>query len=160
VDNDFRRNWFNAKQSSLPRGAYHFFISSKSGKAQAQNFIETVSLKKGDMPPVLDIETANGASATDIQQRAKDWLDMIERHYKVKPIIYTNIDFYENFLQGKFDDYPLWVAHYFVRNKPRIKRNWVFWQHNEKGRVNGVDAYVDFNVFNGDSAAFRKMLLK
>lgn len=160
VDVKFRQNWFRVKQISMPRGAYHFFISSKSGKAQAENFIETVSLHKGDLPPVLDIETANGASAIDIQQRAKDWLTMIEHHYKIKPIIYTNIDFYENFLDGQFDDYPLWIAHYYIKDKPRIDRNWVFWQHNEKGRVNGVDAYVDFNVFNGDSLAFQKMLLK
>ena len=160
VDNDFRQNWFNAKKSKLPRGAYHFFISSKSGKAQADNFIETVSLSKGDLPPVLDIESSNGASVVDLQQRAADWLLMIEKHYKVKPIIYTNIDFYENFLDGKFDEYPLWVAHYYVKDKPRIKRNWSFWQHNEKGRVNGVDAPVDFNVFNGDSTAFKKLLVK
>jgi lysozyme len=160
VDEKFRQNWFRAKQARLTRGAYHFFISSKSGKAQAENFIETVSLAKGDLPPVLDIESANGASVADIQQRAKDWLAMIERHYKIKPVIYTNVDFYENFLQDKFDDYPLWVAHYYVKDKPAISRNWTFWQHNEKGMVNGVNAYVDFNVFNGDSAAFRKMLLK
>ena len=160
VDNGFRQNWFNAKKALMPRGAYHFFISSKSGKAQAENFIETVSLAKGDLPPVLDIESSNGASVTDIQERAKDWLVMIEKHYKIKPIIYTNIDFYENFLDGKFDDYPLWVAHYLVKDKPGINRNWIFWQHNEKGRVNGVDAYVDFNVFNGDSIAFQKMLMK
>ncbi len=160
VDNGFRRNWFNAKQALVSRGAYHFFISSKSGKAQAENFIETVNLLKGDLPPVLDIESTNGASAYDIQQRAKDWLLMIEKHYKVKPIIYTNIDFYENFLDGKFDDYPLWVAHYYVKNKPRIERKWTLWQHNEKGRVNGIDAYVDFNVFNGDSTAFKKLLVK
>jgi lysozyme len=160
VDNGFRRNWYNAKQALMPRGAYHFFISSKSGKAQAENFIETVKLSRGDLPPVLDIESTNGASAADIQQRAKDWLLMIEKHYKVRPIIYTNIDFYDNFLDGKFDDYPLWVAHYYVKDKPRIKRNWIIWQHNEKGRVNGIDAFVDFNVFNGDSAAFKKLLVK
>ena len=160
VDNTFRRNWFNAKQAGIPRGAYHFFISSKSGKAQAENFIETIDLQKGDLPPVLDIETTNGASAEDIQQRVKDWLIMVEQFYKVKPIIYTNVDFYENFLAGKFDDYPLWVAHYLVQDKPRIQRNWIFWQHNENGRVNGIDASVDFNVFNGDSLAFRKLLLK
>ena len=96
----------------------------------------------------------------DIQQRAKDWLLMIEKRYKVKPIIYTNIDFYENFLDGAFEDYPLWVAHYYVKDKPRIKRKWDFWQHNEKGRVNGIDAFVDFNVFKGDSTAFRKLLVK
>lgn len=160
VDIGFRKNWFNAKKALMPRGAYHFFISSKSGKAQAENFIETVKLDKGDLPPVLDIESTNGASVTDIQQRAKDWLQVIEKHYKVKPIIYTNIDFYSNFLDGHFDDYPLWVAHYYVKDKPRIERNWIMWQHNEKGRVNGIDSFVDFNVFNGDSIAFKKLLLK
>jgi lysozyme len=160
VDNGFRKNWFNARQALVPRGAYHFFISSKSGKAQAENFIETVKLQQGDLPPVLDIETANGASVSEIQQRVKDWLLMIEKHYNVKPIIYTNIDFYENFLKGRFEDYPLWVAHYYVKHKPRIERKWVIWQHNEKGRVNGIDTFVDFNVFNGDSTAFKKLLLK
>jgi lysozyme len=160
TDGAYRRNWFNAKEAKLPRGAYHFFIASKSGKAQAQNFIETVTLDKNDMPPVLDIEQTNGASVADIQQRAKDWLVMIEKQYKVKPIIYTNVDFYENFLAGNFDDYPLWVAHYLVHDKPRIKRKWLFWQHNEAGRVNGIDAFVDFNVFNGDSTDFKKLLIK
>ncbi len=160
VDNTYRRNWFNAKQAGIPRGAYHFFISSKSGKAQAENFIETVNLQKGDLPPVLDIEQTNGASVEDIQQRALDWLNRVEQFYKVKPIIYTNVDFYENFLSGKFDDYPLWVAHYLVPDRPRIQRNWIFWQHNEKGHVNGISANVDFNVFNGDSTDFKKLLIK
>jgi lysozyme len=160
MDNTYRRNWFKAKEAGVARGAYHFFISSKSGKAQAENFIESVSLSKGDMPPVLDIEQTNGASVTDIQQRVKDWLVMVEKEYQVKPIIYTNVDFYDNFLAGKFDEYPLWVAHYLVKDKPRIQRQWIFWQHNETGRVNGIDAPVDFNVFNGDSADFKKLLIK
>lgn len=160
VDAVYRRNWFKAGDAKMARGAYHFFVASKSGKAQAQNFIETVVLEKGDMPPVLDIEQTNGASEADIQQRAKDWLTMVEKQYKVKPIIYTNVDFYQNFLAGKFDDYPLWVAHYLVKDKPRIKRNWLFWQHNDGGRVNGINAYVDFNVFNGDSTDFTKLLIK
>ena len=160
VDNAFRRNWFNARQAGIPRGAYHYFLPSKSGKAQAENFIATIQPEKGDLPPVLDIEQTNGASVEDIQQRAKDWLMMIEKQFKVKPIIYTNVDFYENFLAGKFDDYPLWIAHYLVQDKPRIQRHWTFWQHNEKGHVNGIDANVDFNVFNGDSTGFTKLLIK
>lgn len=95
-----------------------------------------------------------------IQKRAKEWLDKIEKHYQVKPIIYTNVEFYENYLKDSFADYPLWVAHYFVKNKPRIKRKWQFWQHNEKGRVDGINAFVDFNVFNGDSSDFKKLLIK
>jgi lysozyme len=160
VDNTFRRNWFKAKDAQLTRGAYHYFIASKSGKAQAENFIDNVKLQKGDMPPVLDIERTFGVSQTDLQQRTKDWLVAIEKQYKVKPIIYTNVDFYESFLAGSFDDYPLWVAHYLVQDKPRVKRKWTFWQHNETGRVNGIDAYVDFNVFSGDSTDFKQMLIK
>lgn len=160
TDDNFRRNWFNARQAGITRGAYHFFNAGKSGKAQADNFISMVSLQKGDMPPVLDVEQTNGSSVENIQQRVKDWLDMVQAHYKVKPIIYTNIDFYENFLADRFNDYPLWIAHYLVQDKPRIKRNWLFWQYNEKGHVNGIDAYVDFNVFNGDSTDFRKLLVK
>lgn len=160
VDPRFRKNWFEAKKNGIPRGAYHFFNAGKSGKAQAENFIETVYLEKGDLPPVLDVEQIRGTSVANLQQRVGDWIRVVEKHYKVKPIIYTNVDFYENYLAGLFDDYPLWIAHYKVKDKPRIKRNWIFWQHNETGRVNGINAYVDFNVFNGDSSEFNKLLLK
>lgn len=160
IDRTFRPNWFNAKEKGLPRGAYHFFVASKSGKAQAQQFIKTVTIQKGDLPPVLDVELINGTSKSDLQQRVKDWLSTVENYYHVKPIIYTNADFYENYLAGVFDDYPLWVAHYLVEDKPRITRNWMFWQHSEKGHVNGIDAFVDFNVFNGDSTDFKNLLVK
>jgi lysozyme len=160
VDNMFRKNWYKIKEAGLPRGAYHFFISSKSGKAQAANFIETVQLDKGDLPPVLDIEQANGATPAQIVQGAKEWLTTIEEYYKVKPIIYTYVDFYEKYLAKGFEDYPLWVAHYLQHDKPRIQRKWLFWQHNEKGRVNGIDAFVDFNVFSGDSTDFKQLLIQ
>jgi lysozyme len=160
VDDQFEKNWLAAKRAAIPRGAYHFFVPSKSGKEQARNFIETVRLDKGDLPPVLDVEQVNRTSVTKLQQGISDWLVMVEAYYHVKPIIYTNAFFYTNFLGKKFDDYPLWVAHYLVKDKPHISRNWVFWQHNETGQVNGIDAYVDFNVFNGDSTAFKELLIK
>ncbi len=160
VDPRFKKNWFEAKKAGVPRGAYHFFNAGKSGKAQARNFIQTVHLEPGDLPPVLDVEQIRGTSVTNLQLRVRDWITLVEAHYKVKPIIYTNADFYEHYLAGKFDDYPLWVAHYLVKDKPRIKRKWIFWQHNETGRVNGIKAFVDFNVFNGDSADFQNLLIK
>ena len=160
VDVQFQNNMHNSFASGITRGAYHFFIGNKSGKLQAANFIENVYLKKGDLPPVLDVEQANGASVLDVQQQVADWLKLVEKRYKVKPIIYSNINFYNAFLAGQFDEYPLWVAHYLEKNKPRIQRNWAFWQHNETGHVNGIRTNVDFNVFNGDSTVFKNMLLK
>jgi len=159
-DKRFERNWKAAKKAGMIRGAYHFFNPYKSGREQAQNFIETVVLSKGDLPPVLDVEFAGRVSRPQLLQRIKDWLQLVEMHYKVKPIIYTGADFYRNYLSVQFDDYPLWVAHYLVKDKPRTSRSWHFWQHNEKGRVNGINAPVDFNVFNGDSADFSNLLLR
>ncbi len=160
VDNRFKDNMESAREAGVARGAYHFFIASRSGKLQAANFIDVVKLKKGDLPPVLDVEQVNGASVTDMQQRIADWLDIVEKKYKVKPIIYSNVDFYKTFLAGRFDEYPLWVAHYLVKDKPRINRNWIFWQHSESGHVTGIRTNVDFNVFKGDSSDFKKLLIQ
>ncbi len=160
VDRQFRRNWQNAGKANISRGAYHFFIATKSGKAQAKNFISTVKLQPGDLPPVLDIEQLYGATPTKMRKEMADWLTAVEQHYGVKPIIYTYVNFYSRFLHDQFDDYPLWVAHYLEKNQPRINRPWIIWQHNERGRVNGIKSRVDFNVFNGDSADFRQLLVK
>ncbi|MFN8265019.1 MAG: glycoside hydrolase family 25 protein [Chitinophagaceae bacterium] len=156
----FGRNWRKAKDAGLHRGAYHFFIPSKDGILQARQFIGVVDLEPGDLPPVLDIEQANGTPKKLLQQRVRDWLVAVEAAFGVKPVIYTNIDFYEKYLDGSFDEYPLWVAHYLQPSAPRINRNWLFWQHSESGRVNGIAGKVDFNVFNGDSTALADLLLK
>jgi lysozyme len=160
VDWQFRRNWREAKDAGIPRGAYHFFLATKSGVQQAQNFIRTVRLERGDLPPVLDVEETYGVRHEDVAKRVKEFLNTVEQHYGVKPIIYTGADFYTHILGEQFDDYPLWVAHYIQKKRPRIDREWIMWQHSEKGRVNGITTSVDFNVFNGDSLAFADLLVK
>jgi lysozyme len=158
-DPRFRQNWRRTKDAGVIRGAYHFFIATKSGKKQAENFISSVELAKGDLPPVLDVEQTYGVSGARLRERVKEWLNVVENYYGIRPIIYTNVDFYQQHLKDEFDDYPLWVAHYFRKDRPRIHRPWVFWQHSEQGRVNGILHKVDFNVFNGDSADFRNLLI-
>jgi lysozyme len=160
VDSRFHRNWKGARNVGLPRGAYHYFIPTRSGKEQAKNFIDEVEIQPGDLPPVLDIEVLQDVNKAVLQQRVFEWLQLVEAKYGMKPIIYTGADFYTKNLADKFSDYPLWVAHYLVKDKPRVYRDWHFWQHNEAGRVNGIDAPVDFNVFCGDSTDFVRLLKK
>ena len=155
----FQRNWKRARDAGIARGAYHFFLSTKSGKAQAENFINSVELQPGDLPPVLDIEQTYGVAPEKLRERAKEWLQTIQDYYHVQPIVYTNVDFYKQFLKDDFDAYPLWVAHYLQKERPSIYRAWAFWQHSESGRVDGILTRVDFDVFNGDSTEFRKLLI-
>ena len=156
----FKRNWKKVKDAGLVRGAYHFFLSTKSGKAQAENFINSVELLPGDLPPVLDIEQTYGVPSERLRERAKEWLVTIEDYYHVQPIIYTNVDFYRQYLKDDFDKYPLWVAHYLQKERPRTYRAWTFWQHSEGGRVNGILTHVDFDVFNGELTDFNALLMK
>ena len=159
TDPQFKRNWKKSKQAGMIRGAYHFFLATKDGKEQAENFISMVDLEEGDLPPVVDIEQAYGVNLTILKKELKEWLDVIEYYYRVKPIIYTSVDFYSRYLGKEFNSYPLWAAHYYQYDIPRIERNWDFWQHSEEGRVNGILSKVDFNVFNGDSLQFRNILI-
>jgi lysozyme len=159
TDPRFKRNWKKSKEAGIYRGAYHFFIASKDGRMQAENFIDKVELEKGDLPPVLDIEQLNGTTTAQLKAEVKKWLSIVENHYGVKPIIYTNVDFYSRYLGSEFDEYPLWVAHYYQPEQPRINRGWIFWQHSDEGRVNGINSPVDFNVFSGDSSEFIALLI-
>lgn len=160
ADPQFPRNWKKSKQVGMTRGAYHFFIATKDGKMQAENFIDEVKLEAGDLPPVLDVEQAYGMSTLVLKREIKRWLETVENYYHVKPIIYTNVDFYNQRLGSDFDNYPLWIAHYYQQQQPRVTRNWVFWQHSDEGRVNGILSKVDFNVFHGDSLDFKNMLIQ
>jgi lysozyme len=159
MDACFKRNWEQAFDAGLPRGAYHFFIAPKSGAEQAENYISRVELLKGDLPPVLDVEQTYGVGSEKLRFEVRAFLERMEAHYGVKPIIYTNVDFYNRYLKNEFDEYPLWVAHYLKKDRPRITRNWAFWQYSEVGNVNGIRGKVDFNVFNGDSTDFRDLLI-
>ncbi len=160
IDPYFKRNWKEAGNQKVTKGVYHFFSPTKDAVKQAKFFIKNVKLNPGDLPPVLDIETTGNQPANFLRAKAKAWLNEVEAHYGVKPIIYTNTDFYKKYLGEEFDGYPLWVAHYYEKRKPRVERSWIFWQHNDRGNVDGIASKVDFNVFNGDSTAFEEFLIK
>ena len=164
-DQTFGANWSGAKAAGLLRGAYHFFRANVDGKKQAARFIDYVKSVNdlGELPPVLDLETHDGQKKEKIIERAKVWLDLVEAAFGKKPIIYSA----QYFLQDYFSeagggppiwakDYPLWLAqypnNYSEDSKPFLPRGWfkwTFWQYSEKGRVNGINASVDMNLFNG-----------
>lgn len=159
IDEQFSDNWKNARKAGLIRGAYHFFIPGISGKLQAQYFIQHVILKKGDLPPVIDIEEAYNVHSDTLCNQLQECLTIIEQQYKIKPIIYTSLYFRQQYLKNFFDNYPLWIAHYTNNSKPNMNAPWLFWQYSNMGMISGIEKMVDFNVFNGDSSAFTKILM-
>lgn len=150
-DTLYCHNWDAIRAAGLKRGAYHFYRPNVSPHLQAANFTFWVELERGDLPPVLDVEVIDGVSKHKLLEGIKTWLELVEIHYGVKPILYTNLKLYNQLLAGQFDEYPIWIARYNTR-QPILAcgRDWQFWQYGNRGRLEGIQGYVDFNVFSGN----------
>ncbi len=149
-DRQFKRNWLGAKENKMIRGAYHYYRPNENSLEQAELFIKNVTLKKGDLPPVLDIEKLPKEQSIErLKIGLRRWLKAVEKHYGVRPIIYSGEKYYDDFLKEEFSDYLFWIANYnFYREE--IQDDWLFWQFTEKATVPGIDTKVDVNIYNGD----------
>jgi lysozyme len=158
ADTLFCDNWEDIRAAGLMRGAYHFFRPRTSAEAQAFQFMHWVDLQPGDLPPVLDVEVLDGVAPPLVLDGLRTWLWLAELHYGVKPILYTNLKFYNRYLAGHFNEYPLWIARYNEREPVLADGDqWLFWQYGNRGSLPGVAGFVDFNVFAGDSVALEEL---
>jgi lysozyme len=109
------------------------------------------------LPPVLDVEAANFHDVAVFRREVARWLRLIEAHYGVRPILYSNHSFYQRHLAGHFDAYPLWLAHYEVERPAMPANKWIIWQHSDEAYVPGIRGVVDFNVFQGSFEALQAL---
>ena len=142
------------------RGAYHFYLPHKSARLQALRYISKVRLSKGDLAPILDVEPTDHPNVKDLQESVLTWLNIVESHYGVTPIIYTSPSIKATYLDSpKFDRFRWWVAHYNT-SQPLHKGHWDFWQFTELGKVVGIKGnYVDLNYFNGNLERLQTLTL-
>lgn len=160
VDLKFKKNWRNLTESLYIQGAYHYYRPDENSTEQANNFIATVKLRKGHLPPILDIEKMpKGQSMEKLKEGLQNWLTIIEKHYGIKPIIYTGEKYYEDFLREDFPDYQFWIANYNPW-KEKIHDDYLMWQFTEKAQLHGIDELVDVNVFNGTVDDLKKVCIK
>ncbi len=145
------------KAKDIPTGAYHFFSYKSSGIAQAKHFLEVASLKKGDLPPVLDAEFTSGMPNKEkVRRELLAFIQYVEKETGVKPTIYCECDYYNKYLKGKLNGtYSLWISDFW--RKPTC--DYMFWQKTDKFKHPAFKGTIDYNVFNGTADDLEKMLL-
>lgn len=160
IDDKFEHNFYQAREYGFTRGAYHFYSTHSSAADQAHFFIQNVKLEKGDLPPVLDVENKpRRQSSEEFKQSVLQWLTIVEKHYGVKPILYTFYKFkMENLNDTVFAPYPYWIAHYYV-DSVEYQGQWKFWQHTDAGSLPGIKGPVDFNIYNGSYYDLRRLTI-
>lgn len=148
VDDCYLRNLYGAKQARIPVGVYHFFSPTASALMQLENFRSNVDPRQQDLIPIVDVEKRGKGSLSQFHGRLRAFLEGVERIYGVKPIIYTGVNFYAKYLEGKFTQYRFMVARY-AEEIPSLSDDVpiLMWQYTCTGSVNGIKGDVDCSVF-------------
>ena len=166
VDERFLDNWHGAKAAGVPRGAYHFMYWCRPAHEQAAWFRANVPADPDALPPVLDLEW-NGAPRTCPRKQPREealanirhMLDAMEAYTGKRPIIYTDITFHREVLEGELEDYPRWLRSVAAEPEQRFNsRSWMLWQYTATGRVPGISGDVDRNAFYGSESQWRAFL--
>ena len=154
TDRYFLQNWTGAQDAGVWAGAYHFFSYDSPGETQAKNFIDLVPLTPGMLPPVVDIEfygdkLQNPPSREETEAILKPLLVCLEEYYGQKPILYATYRSYRLYLEGGYEEYPLWITRPLFAP---IDKNWTFWQYSHSAHLSGYEGreeHIDLNVFRG-----------
>jgi lysozyme len=86
-------------------------------------------------------------------------LEEMERYTGKRPIIYTDITFHKDVLEGELPDYPHWLRSTAAEPEQRfVNRKWMLWQFTSTGRVPGVQGDVDRNAFYGTPSDWASFL--
>ena len=145
-------------------GAYHFFTFCRPAADQAANFIATVPAEPGTLPPAIDLEFGGNCSArpgrAELLAEVAVFGKALQAHYGVPPVIYATYPFVETYLQDALPEYPLWIRDIYKAPEVAHGRPWTVWQFSSRGRIPGIDTFVDENAFAHTPADFQALLTR
>ncbi|HJR44380.1 MAG TPA: GH25 family lysozyme [Actinomycetota bacterium] len=168
VDPNYEQNRAGAGAAGIAFGAYHFAFAQGDTLAaaradavsEANHFLAIADPAPGDLVPVLDLEkNPQNMPPARLIAWTQAWLDIVNSTLNVRPLIYTNPNFWANHLNDTttFADqgFPLWIAHYTSAASPRLPasdwsgRGWAFWQWTSCASIPGISGCVDENRYEG-----------
>ena len=143
-DPNYKTNITKARKAGLLAGFYHVYSPKTTAYKQMANIRKVVKKKELDLIPVLDIE---GKYSDGLyMERVDKLLELMEKEYGVKPMIYTSEHCYKQHFSGKkYAKYHIFIAKY-SGGAPTVRHT--LWQYTEKGTVKGVPVRVDISKFN------------
>lgn len=137
-DPNYADNIEGARKAGLLVGSYHLYSSKTTAYQQFNNFKSVVKKNLQDLIPVLDIEEIHSANLN--MERVDKLLELMEKEYGVKPMIYTSEHVYfEHFAAKKYENYQIFIANY--RRFPKCR--FTLWQFSQTGKMPGISGYVD-----------------
>ena len=173
TDYRFREN-ANKFSHRVPCGYYYFFYPHFNGAKQARYFCNLLSSVKWNLPPAVDVEVnPRHVDRNRFQRELKAFVDVVEKTFHVKPVIYTRAMFWNANIGNPSwaGEHKLWIALYNEsashpwynnpnsRLRPLPWNDWWLWQYsadkNGRGAEFGVATRsIDLNHINMSESEF------
>lgn len=165
IDPYFVRNYENAESVGLKIGVYHFLTARNVEEAidEADFFCSVISNKKINCKLAMDFESFGRLSKKEINEISVAFLERVEQKTGKEVVIYS--DTYNAkriFSEELAQKYPVWIAEYDV-DKPNSNGKWDTWigfQYTDKGRVDGINDFVDRDYYTSDIFLNDESLIK
>lgn len=132
------------KDCHIKYGGYHF-MTKLDGTEQATKFLQHYNDSVFMLKPVLDIEFHPTRKDTAYINRIQQFRQQIIAKTGLDPIIYTSYSIYKDHLNNKLDSARFWIAMYSDKVKRLEQDNIIMWQYSDKGKIPGINGYVDLN---------------
>ncbi len=180
VDTTYPTNRTRANAAGILVGAYHFArpdaplsaattvgaataaeVAATAAEvdaiAEADHFVDTAAPARGDLLPVLDLETTGGLDVATLQTWVRAFMERVHDRTGIRAMIYVSPSFWKTYMGDTrwFADngYPvLWIAHWTTATQPTMPASnwggdgWTFWQYTSSGHVNGIGDGVTTRV--------------
>lgn len=161
VDPRFQVNAEKAHRQGLLVGAYHYFRMTSSAHSQFRNFKKEMGKVAMDLIPMVDVERSDGRPRDELQDSLRVFLNLLEKEYGSKPMIYGTNRSYNEFCAPEFNNYPMYIGRYGI-NKPIVKgqSHYTIWQYSESGDIKGIPKSVDLCRLHPDCSLEDILLLR
>ena len=149
LDTRFKENIKKAKEAGLKVGVYVYTSANSTEEAikQAKFIKKNLNKTKLDFPIVFDFEEWSDFNSLkmnshDLLERVNEYKSILEKDgYDM--MIYGSKWYLENVWLP--NDYDTWLAHY--TEETDYQGDYVLWQLCSDGLIDGINGYVDFDIY-------------
>ncbi len=151
VDNQFERNYKNAKAAGVKLGVYWYSYAVDKADAvkEANACLTVLKGKKLEMPVFFDMEESfmTKYSKSTLTGMAKAFCDTIKKA-GFNSGVYSNLNWFTNYLDYNSlkKSYSIWLAQW--SSAPQLTCD--IWQYSSEGTVPGISGNVDMNIIYND----------
>lgn len=153
VDPEFKANTKGARDQGYNVGAYHYFRMTSSAHDQFHNYKNQLDDIEFYLIPMVDVERNDDKPRKELQDSLRVFLNLLEKEYGVKPMLYGTNSSYNKFCAPEFNMYPMYIGRYGT-DDPVVKGTGLYtvWQYSESGKIKGIPKSVDLCRFHPNRA--------